>query len=602
MSLSSYLKRQSRIRKSVASAPLTSIVEEPVSTDELGLKPMSMKIQSVKSKRRRGVSDLRIPSFTAPGLVVAIPAFDAHEEAESSGSSSGSESFGSSGSSSGNTSPTSSNVPTTPTSPAANTEKLIEEEDDDEYYAAHASNFVTLAPSLDSISICSFESTTIDPRSSLHEYVPTYCACARAPPPPSLVTSHSSSSSASASVPAVSRPRPPPRTPVPTDTRSGDYSSYSPGSSPTSVDSPSSSPASSSSSSSSRLDSLLSPPPAPARTSCVPEDVDGDEGCWEDLDLDLELEQHQHQHDEYDGYEDVPLSALLVPAPSSVSSTSSTPSPPSPNASDPGSSPSPDVLQDAGKQWTFPPSPLAPPSITVDDRTPAPALRSRWSSSTLSSLHSAHAPRSPKSFAFARRYLSLKSPNTKLETFSAPPSAFVPALKRAARGKGKNRKKLTVADVLVVRPPPCSPPPVPTTPTPTTPPSAQWAAYPASLSLTPPVPSTPSTASPALYAAYMTQRSPRRHASTSSSNVSLAGWTGDTSESDSDLHSPYSLYTPAPARGSHSAWSSAGSVLSAEGSGSDAGHSECSAGSTSGSGSGSGLKRKPIPVEMFLRL
>ncbi|KAJ7087728.1 hypothetical protein C8R43DRAFT_1244846 [Mycena crocata] len=602
MSLSSYLKRQSRIRKSVASAPLTSIVEEPVFMDLTTSAAMDLcESKSVKVKRRRGVSDLRIPSFTAPGLVVnddwrltlaavsdteaedsstildfprpPIPAFDVYEEEDSSGASSGSESFDSRESSSGNTSPTSSHAPTTPaTSPISNAEveKLVEDEaawqDDDEYYAAHARSFVTLAPplppsfpSLDSISSCSVESSAAATRAARREsaVISTHRASVRlsraitiplrAPPPPPIVISHSlsrstSSSSASAKVPNFSRPRPPPRTPVPTDTRSGDYSSYSPSSSPTS------------SSGSSRLDALLSPPPPPPRISCVPEDVDGDADGWEDLDF----EQQQ--------YEDVPLSPLVAPAPSSSSS--------------PITSTVPEFLaavQDGeGEQWTFPLSPLSPPSVTVDDEqrtTVQPALRSRWSSSTLSSMHSAHAlrsPASPKTFAFARRYLArgaanaLKSPTK--PKFSAPPTAFSPAKRPARKGK-----KLTVADVLVVHPPPAVPA------VPATPASAQWAAYPAPYSAlpakrapaTPPMPSTPS---PALYAAYTTQRSPRRRASTSSSNVSLAGWSGSSASASNSGHS--------------SAWSSAGS---------SAGDSECSA------GSGNGLKRKPIPVEMFLR-
>ncbi|KAJ7824040.1 hypothetical protein B0H13DRAFT_2375718 [Mycena leptocephala] len=60
-----------------------------------------------------------------------------------------------------------------------------------------------------------------------------------------------------------------------------------------------------------------------------------------------------------------------------------------------------------------------------------PALRSRWSSSTLSSIHSAHArsPASPMTFSFARRYFpKAKSPHPnasfKSPTFSKAPSVY----------------------------------------------------------------------------------------------------------------------------------------------------------------------------------
>ncbi|KAJ7670693.1 hypothetical protein DFH06DRAFT_1320618 [Mycena polygramma] len=257
-------------------------------------------------------------------------------------------------------------------------------------------------------------------------------------------------------------------------------------------------------------------------------------------------------------------------------------------------------------------------STTGAPPTPGPAhvLRSRWSSSTLSSVRSAHAhglrsPASPKTFAFARRYFPrspVKSSSTSTHTSSAkatsaskskpmPKAMGTTPIPRARPGR-KNKKKLTVADVIVPhvivgRPPSasvlasaCTSPdvfatPAPWTPMPPMPPysaSGQWAGYPAS----PPLASKskigtgmganasgPSAPSAALYAAYTTQRSPRRRVSTASN---ASGW---------------SYSSSSPSHGSEPGHSSHGS---------ESGHSECSAGSV-----GSALRRKPIPVEMFLR-
>ncbi|KAJ7787793.1 hypothetical protein B0H14DRAFT_276617 [Mycena olivaceomarginata] len=113
---------------------------------------------------------------------------------------------------------------------------------------------------------------------------------------------------------------------------------------------------------------------------------------------------------------------------------------------------------------------------------PDRALRSRWSSSTLSSVHSAHARRSrspgaassPKTFAFARaagvrRYMHFpKSPSASKPKPKPMGSATV--LSGNGKGKGKGGKRLTVEDVCVISPapvpaPPASPAPFPATPT-----------------------------------------------------------------------------------------------------------------------------------------
>ncbi|KAJ7474414.1 hypothetical protein B0H11DRAFT_2035300, partial [Mycena galericulata] len=484
----------------------------------------------------------------------------------------------------------------------------------------------------------------------------------RAPPPPPIVTSlHGRSASAASiatlrlEVPNYSRPisvrvppsRPPPRTPVPCDaTWSGDfdgfaadYAAYAPLLSPSPVPSQFSSPSSTTStgSSASSLAALLSPPaqsPAhrfPAEAQGVPADVD--EGDWEECDV------------AYD-YEDVPLSPLVACAPS-----------PSSDDSPVDTLPVQEEHEEVEEKWTFPPSPLpapgpytgwhprprasqlraalaASPLLPVAVPTPStpctpaacppktpgpeyqpqtPALRSRWSSSTLSSIHSAHArsPASPKTFSFARRYFprasaspSSSSASQKSPSHKAKPRAMgatTPSVvKRAAKGKGKRGKPLTVADVLIVGRPPApasvlacaspdvfassssfssafSPGPTPATPfsaVPLTPAATSAAsAQPFLLSPCSPAPATPATPysasaqyaayppspSPALYTAYATQRSPRRRASTASNA---------------------------------SKWSYSSSAESAS---DGCGGSECSSGS-----SGSGLRRKPIPVEMFL--
>ncbi|KAF7363802.1 hypothetical protein MSAN_01038100 [Mycena sanguinolenta] len=233
-----------------------------------------------------------------------------------------------------------------------------------------------------------------------------------------------------------------------------------------------------------------------------------------------------------------------------------------------------------------------------------PVLRSRWSSSTLSSVHSAHAATSPKTFSFARRYF----PKVKSPSRDAPksPSPAYPKSPRAhprpmgsasaAVFRPRKQRKLTVADVkvqhLVVGSPPaepsilaCTSPDIfsssfsPLTPNSSPSKEVQWAAYPSSPGPVPAlypigarVPSNSSTSSSALYAAYVTQRSPRRRASNASSA------------------SAWSL-----AHSSASAAPSSRAASSVCGSGSsESGHSECSS-------SSSGLRRKPIPVEMFLR-
>ncbi|KAJ7836482.1 hypothetical protein B0H14DRAFT_3870782 [Mycena olivaceomarginata] len=709
--LSSYIKRQSRVIRRSTLSSLSSILEEEPAPELTTPK----KSNSMKAKRRHGVSDLAIPRtsplFTAvqrtpcldsdyecPRPCPPLPRCDSltSDSSESEGSRSRSASLVSSG------------LPTTPTpsptaesynvaaelkgqafircktikplaivkravspvppppQPVASTSMLpaadaCEEEDDDawqdddEFYAAHAGSFITLAPPLppsfpaspsceslptsDALpsSRALRRESAIIPTASVRRSpavrasipIPT-----RAPPPPPIVTSHShshsyslaagpspntasasascylspASTSASASRPSrVSRTRAPPKTPLPTDALStpwsGDWTAYAPFGTPSPSSSQHSYDSNSAcSSSSERLAALLSPQRRfPAETQGVPSDVSSSE--WEEEEDAWEACAMSYG----DAYEEVPLSPLVACVPSSPSSPLSPPSPAS-------------SLSSVEEKWSFPPSPLPLPNppfaasvpiavagpgrytgwhprprasqlrlalaveplslLASQDHspcTPAPcasspysvqerergqqqqqqcqqqpeqrALRSRWSSSTLSSVHSAHAhgrrspgvASSPKTFAFARaagvrRYMHFpKSPSAKPKP-KPMGSATVLSTPDRKQGRGKGGKRLTVEDVCVISPapapaPPASPAPVSATPTPT---------------------------------CGATANAPRQRWSYSSRASS-------------------SRAAPSPS-----------------GSESDSGHSDSDCGSECSEGS-TGMRRKPIPVGLFLR-
>ncbi|KAJ7034601.1 hypothetical protein C8F04DRAFT_568227 [Mycena alexandri] len=599
MSLSSYIKRQSRaIRKStVLSVGLASILED--SEESSGAESVNTpftdkktKKNSMKARRRLGVSDLAIPRtsqlFTAVQGDSEWRLRARNSQAENS---SDEETFdfprppmpsfesptselgeSSSGSESG--------MPTTPSpsptldafsttelrqcvircksikpltlskrssSPAFSSASSASDEegqweDDDEFYAAHASNFITITPPLPPSFPASPSSTSfsLSPSSSSIRSVSTSSSSSatraahresavipvpapyrasvrlnhpisipsRAPPPPPIITSHRSSvHSIILSTPdsAQTHTRAPPKTPLPTDAWSGDYTVFAP------ILSASLSPSPSSSSSSSRLAALLSPGPRfPPEAQGVPSDVDldadfeGEEGEWEECDLEFGGE-----------YEEVPLSPL-----------GTTPlSPASPDIHVEAPMDQVEVKHEQAEQdeegrWTFPPSPLSPalasPNVSVRSRssrmTTSPALRSRWSTSTLASMHSAHAQvSSPKTFSFARRYFpkpaafapSAWSSSTNVtgkSPKSPAASSYYSRFSPVKVGKGK-RGRLTAADVRVQLAISTSPgsttstSPASSTSTsspssrsalsPTTPAtpysaSAQWAAYPAS--------------------------------------------------------------------------------------------------------------------------
>ncbi|KAJ7183218.1 hypothetical protein C8R46DRAFT_1066297, partial [Mycena filopes] len=770
---SSYIKRQSRaIRKStVLPVGLSSILEdsEESSGAESATAPSTdrkTKKNSMKARRRLGVSDLSIPRTSQLFTAVQgdsewrlrarnalaenssdeetfdfprppMPSFES-PTSELGESSSGSES----------------GMPTTPSpsptldafsttelgqcvircksikplsvskrssSPASSSSSasLSSESDeegqweDDEFYAAHASNFITLSPplppsfpaspsstsfslspssaSIRSTSTSSLASSSSAATRAAHRESAVIPAPApyrssvrlnrpisipsRAPPPPPIITSHHHSrSSIVLHTPdsAETHARPLPKTPLPTDACSGDYTVFAPLLSASLSPSPSSS-------SSSRLAALLSPAPRfPPEVQGVPSDIDadadfdGEEGEWEECDLEFGGE-----------YEEVPLSpvsgASVSPALTGLRIDK------------------PEFVEEEEQQethedgrWTFPPSPLSPPlvspNVSVRSRASrmtssgAPALRSRWSSSTLSSMHSIHAPvSSPKTFSFARRYLpkpaafapsawaSAKSPAAGKSPKSPAASSYYARFSPVKVGKGKGKRgRLTAADVRVQLAISTTPSSTSTSPssattsarspmTPATPYSAtaQWAAYPASPApvhraqqqrsasasttastasgasmstsksyvgvsvgssianaglgvrfsgVPPSVATSGASVSPALYAAYTTQRSPRRRVSDASSAASVSAWSFSTSGSAvaSPLSPTYSSSSSSPTARGLSRSSSTRTGGSSSGS-SDSGHSSSASSILSGSSGASGLRRKPIPVEMFLR-
>ncbi|KAJ6523441.1 hypothetical protein DFH09DRAFT_1372488 [Mycena vulgaris] len=339
----------------------------------------------------------------------------------------------------------------------------------------------------------------------------------RGAPPASLPTPSSFS---------VPPSRPPPRTPVPTDAQSGDYTLLAASLSP-----------------------LLSPGPFSARSASPSPLI----VAWV-----LELERPSPRGPPLPA----PLGGVRVQArirrpalavrrarPWVLLPSSSLPSPIEEGECSPieyAAADADEKEQENGCTY-FPPTPRTPHHQGQNEHGEQRALRSRWSSSTLSSVHSAHAhvhaPRSPRTFAFAGQYFPFAAPA------AYPPRAN---LGRALGGKKGKGKRLTAADVARISGEQDKPEQrIHAT--------AQFASYPYSPSF---YPYSASPASAALYAAYTAQRPPRRRASAASS-----------SRSDSSV------------------WNSEQS---------ESGHSEFSVASAGGEGEG-GLRGKPIPVGLFLR-
>ncbi|KAK7059862.1 hypothetical protein R3P38DRAFT_3168313 [Favolaschia claudopus] len=694
MSLSSYLKRQSRVfRRNSTLSGLGSITEEESSSsssNELDTKPK--KKNSTKAKRRLGVSDLTIPHssplFTAVQGSPDQPQFDLDLDEEwrlrvdddettffdfprPPAPVPFSDSSSSSGSSSGSASPVSSGMPTTPTpspvadesyfsgklvrcktikpltinkrsvsplplapsssssppssiasSPSSSISKEADDEleSDDEFYTAHASGYITLCPPLPP----SFPAMPYTPAASTSTARAIRRESAVIPLPP-ILTSSSSSSSLSTILPSpksslYASPRPPPRTPVPTDALSGDYSGYAyefEGASPTSAfssrPSPMPSPTpSTSTSQTARLASLLSPPPS--RQPAVPSDVEDDDDAWVE-----EGSSHSHSHSDFDFNDDLEyLEPRVIYGDDEFDDIALSPCPQSRSCSGASGVGIAGGVEGRAKRMSIyrdnlnvDELPLPPyrgwhhPAST-SPAAPTPVLRSRWSSSTLSSVRSAHArsPTSPLAKGFAlRRYFhgaSSSSPKAKRREQAKKmktkpkPMGSATILSPTSSKKSGSKKRLTVEDVLIIRPQPELPALASACLTPA---SAQWATYPSTPSPSPkkqpflslaPAPSNahlrsvsasssaPGERETALYTAYRTQRSPRRRASNAScrsAGTESSGWSYSTSSSSSSSASP----SPSPRRA-----------------GSDSGCSDVSEG-------GEGLRRKPIPVEMFIR-
>ncbi|KAK7059896.1 hypothetical protein R3P38DRAFT_973671 [Favolaschia claudopus] len=294
---------------------------------------------------------------------------------------------------------------------------------------------------------------------------------------------------------------------------------------------------------------------------------------------------------------------LPSPPPLPTSSPFSPPSSPSPLSSKPPLPPPPsDALR---SRWS-----VSTTNSTSTPYSPTPALRSRWSSSTLSSLHSSHATTSPR-FGF-RRYLRAVSSSGSSSASSAsvksggsgskgrvrPMGSTSPSVALVSRGKpkgkGKGRKgKLTVGDIRVPHYAP-PPPPVPAFPTQEQalgqfvvgPPPAESVLGRACGS-----PDVFSAGKEALWTAYATQRSPRRRVSQSSSSTT------------SSPSSPCYEYTQRRRGGSLEEEL----VMSPARSSFGGGHartrteSDCGSSVVSGMSGVAGTRRKPIPVEMFLK-
>ncbi|KAJ7276861.1 hypothetical protein C8J57DRAFT_1310589, partial [Mycena rebaudengoi] len=533
----------------------------------------------VKARRRQGVSDLYIPRdtqlFAVPTAVQspdecnqqsALPDVPTFDLPRASGSSSDSEDSSSSSSSDEGSS---SSFPTTPTSSVSSFESSSSPceikrpsndndsdiEDDSAFYATHLRSFISLESPLPS----SFSTTKPRPLSIIIPPTESHIEVERTPSPrrDSAVLPGTLRLSRRISIPSHPPPPPPrsgqlrpaPRTPVPSDVRNSgtDCDAHA----RASAESPFSAPVPSQVLSPARpslpllhmpvqaspLSALLSPAPAfPKEQQGVPANVD----------------EYEEWLEENEGaYEEVPLSPLLVASPSSSSSSSTLPSPTPPSLSpvQHDEMPQSAAVYDTDHDTEY----ERPRSIRHH---PHPQLKSKWSSSTLSSVHSAHAPMSPR--GLARRYFPLASPSA----FKYPKGRFGSLRGKAAGGAARKGtgKRLTTSDIQIVGRPAAESPVVETVSR-----KVKWEAPAVLSSLLSPTtaalpnfPTSPSPSSPStspFYASHTTAptHGPRRRASTSSN------------------------------------WSYSSSAHS-----SDSGCSAASDGSRI-----SGLRRKPIPVEMF---
>ncbi|KAJ7106211.1 hypothetical protein C8R44DRAFT_886097 [Mycena epipterygia] len=366
----------------------------------------------------------------------------------------GFESNGSGSGSGSDTGSSSSPANSVHTAPALSPPQRIEE-DDDEYYASHPRVFIAppLRPSVPSSSASTSTArreTMVLPPCPSSQYrgsVRLSCAIAipaRTPPSPPFAISRSSSISSP-------RVRPPQRTPVPTDVCAC---------TPILLHVPSSSW-----SSPARLATLLPPLMRrfPVEEQGVPADVDIESGDQECDIIDIDVDEDER----------TPLPRLPAPIGSPFAAAAYTGRyPPTSRlpfalacSPTPASAPAAPAL--ASLSWPTGDSVYVADTddeADADVRNPAweRELRSRWSTSTLSSLHSSRAhssmgalrsPVSPKTFvAFGQYLLWLRSASQSGRVNSALPKlARATPMGNAAqrKGKGKRGKRLTVADVCV---------------------------------------------------------------------------------------------------------------------------------------------------------
>ncbi|KAJ7034616.1 hypothetical protein C8F04DRAFT_1101580 [Mycena alexandri] len=617
MSLSSYIKRQSRVARrsramSIVGLGLASILEDPepaidltsnssVEQDEEYSPVKSTKKNSMKAKRRLGVSDLAIPRTSALFTAVQGVDDDAHaewrlrlslsddsgnskddtesfdfprppmldlpsEESESSSSSGGSSSSSSSSGSSSNSSDTRQAPPSRPPPRTPMPTDAVRLSDDFDYaadYVAYTPLLVSRTPSPEGASSAAILAALLSP-------------------PPHTPAAHSPSSST-------------PHTPA--------------------------TPA----------------PHHPARRAWDSEDDDFVYGAA--YDEDAIFDEYAEDREEYN---DVPLSPFIASAPSRSPSTEldldlavvddvemepeeevavsdvPTPAPytgwhPRPRASQlrlavlpilTGASgartPSPSRTRyshahgDSGSSWvtshsptpslSSPSAPSSPPPEPATPEPQTPTLRSRWSSSTLSSvpsIRSPHAAASPRTFGFARRLSTSPSPSTSASSsrvgakengkprpmgaasvFPSTPSPKPSPAKPKGKGIG-SEKGLTAANVRRVLPP--------------------------SLLLPPSLSMSNAMRDHAAYTPYMAKAGDDAWIGTRPSAPSVLACTSP------DVFASYSgsassPYTPSPGFSGHRG-SKRWSYVSVPGDG----------GEEADDDAGSMGRRKPIPVEMFLR-
>ncbi|KAF7321944.1 hypothetical protein MKEN_00716800 [Mycena kentingensis (nom. inval.)] len=324
--------------------------------------------------------------------------------------------------------------------------------EDDDFYASHASGFVTLSPPLPP----SFPRPT-SPNKSKSRSPPPMCPLPPVPTSPSRPThsrTPSASSSLSGHVPNFSRPtslsavvRPPPRSSLPADASahesvwSGDFTTYYASYAPLIA------PMSSNSAPASPIRRTHTPPPPIDTLLNIPSE---EEGSDEALSLSPMVATRNPDLPESDTEKDV-----SDVSESKKGTEKELPSLPPYTGwhSRPQITVQTSELREMLRNAS--PSPIPPTPNSGHTLTPTPALRSRWSASTLSaaSVH-VHQREETSPFKLARRYFTVgvgaRSPPKEKEKEKEKKGKNI--------GIGKGKGKLTVDDVRVLFSPPASAP------------------------------------------------------------------------------------------------------------------------------------------------